>query len=421
MSRTLLTAGVCLALLPITAHADEKGGSPTPISVVTAADIQGATPSTDITRLYYNGDLRFETADKRNTTRIGGRLHFDNIWTDDNDQMTDGVKFRRARVYIRGTVHENVDYNFAFDFAGGDADFRDAYIKYNGLLGPLYLQAGQFFAPHGLETQTSSNYMAFIERSPIDALSIQRASGIATGASFADGLGTWKAAIVNNETASDGDAEGGHWEAAVRGTYQLPIGDTDDSYMHFGAGLTQGSFNDGFDIDAGAGVSRGPDLVSLMNIPSDSIQRMNLEVAAVFGPFSAQAEFRQVDIDGTAGNADTTLDGSYVQVSWFATDDIRPYKGGVFTGVKPKTPWQGWGEGSGAVEFVARYSMIDFSDSPVAGASTAVEGNLITLGANWYLNQNARILFNYNMAESEDAGGATTDKDSAVVRFQLMF
>ncbi|QDU86401.1 Porin P precursor [Planctomycetes bacterium Pla163] len=412
MSRTLLTAGVCLALVPTVAHAQERAKSSTPVTAIT---------STDVTRLYYNGDLRFETADKRFTSRIGGRLHYDGIWTDDGNQATDGTRFRRGRVYIRGTVNENVDYNFAFDFAGGDADFRDAYIKYNGLLGPLYLQVGQFFAPHGLETQTSSNYMAFVERSPIDALSIMRASGIATGASFADGQGTWKAAIVNNETDSYGDAAGGHWEAAVRGTYQLPIGDTDDSFMHFGAGLTHGSSNDGIGFDADPGVSRGPDLVTLAGIPSDGIQRMNLELAAVFGAFSAQAEYRQVDIDGTTGNADTTLDGSYVQVSWFATDDVRPYKDGLFTGVKPKNPWQGWGEGTGALEFVARYSMIDFSDSPVAGASAAVEGNLITLGANWYLNQNARIMLNYNMAESEDSGGATTDKDSAVVRFQLTF
>lgn len=424
MSRIHVLPALCCAALPSIASAngaaDEKLDTPVAISAVTAEDVQ-KSPGVDLSQIYWNGDRRFSSANGDFTARIGGRIHFDAIYTDDEDHTTDGVKFRRARLYVRGTAHSNVDYNFAVDFAGGDADFRDMYIKVNELVGPLYLQVGQFFAPHGLETQTSSNYMAFVERSPIDGLSPQRASGIATGAKFAEGDGTWKFALFNNETMSDGDAESGHWEAALRGTYRFDLGDANDSFMHLGGGITMGSSADSLSFDGTTGVARGDDLVALSGISSDGIQRANLELAAVFGGFSAQAEYRTVDIDGKDGADDTTLDGAYVQLSWFATDDSRPYKNGVFSGVKPTNPWKGWGDGTGALEFVARYSMVDFSDSPAASGAAAVEGNLVTLGANWYLNRSARMMLNYNMAESDSDSGVSTDKDSIVFRTMLTF
>jgi phosphate-selective porin OprO and OprP len=420
MSRTFLTAGICLALVPTVTLAQERAKSSTPVTAITAADIQKAG-STDITRLYYNGDLRFETADKRNTTRIGGRVHFDGVYTDDDNQASDGVRFRRTRLYIRGTTNEVIDYKAQFDFAGGNVAWKDVYVKYNGLLGPLYLQAGQFYAPFGLETTQSSNDMTFVERAPGTVLSLDRASGFATGSSFAEGAGTWKFAIVNNETASDGDADSGHWEAVARGTYMMPIGDTDDSFLHFGGAISHGSSRDGLGFESRGGVSKGPQLVDVMAIPADGLQRVGLELGGVFGPFSAIAEYAMVDIDGSTGNADSSLDASYVQVSWFATGETRGYKGGNFTSIKPKTPWNGWGEGSGALEFALRYAMADFSDVAAGTTTAGVKGDVITLGANWYLNPNARIMFNYNMAESEDAGGATTDQDSAVVRFQWTF
>lgn len=422
MSRTIAISVLCIASLPALAFAnaatDEKK-VPASVSTISGEDV--AQAPVDFSSIYWNGDRRFASANEDFAARIGGRIHYDAIYTDDEDEATDGLRFRRARLYLRGTAHRNVDYNFAVDFAGGDADFRDMYITVNEFAGPLYVQLGQFFAPHGLETQTSSNTMAFVERSPLDGLSIARASGIATGSSFADGNGTWKFAVVNRNTDSDGDAASGHWEAALRGTYRFDLGESDNSFMHLGAGITHGSSRSGLSFDGGAGVARGADLVALAGISADDIQRINLEWAGVFGPFSVQAEYRTVDLGGEGGADDTTLDGAYVQASWFATDDVRPYKNGLFAGVEPRSPWSGWGNGTGALEFVARYSFVDFSDSPAAAGATDVEGDLITLGANWYLNRSTRFMLNYNLAESEDDDGTTTDRDSIVLRTQFTF
>ncbi|MEO2092047.1 MAG: porin, partial [Gemmataceae bacterium] len=67
--------------------------------------------------------------------------------------------------------------------------------------------------------------------------------------------------------------------------------------------------------------------------------------------------------------------------------------------------------GFGAVELTGRISYIDF-DSPnlppdVNGNPSATRLYEFTLGTNWYLNSNTRIMLNYTAAISDKVGGAT--------------
>jgi|GEM_PF-3943487 len=382
-------------------------------SVASTPTASDGPPAVD--RLYWNGDLRFESEDKEFMTRIGGRINLDFIHTDDGDQSTDGAKFRRAHLDLHGRAWRNVDWRFQLELRDGDVRIFDVWTRYNELIGPLYLKVGHFFQPMGLDVNTSIEATIAIDRDPTEDLLPERQTGFMTGSAFADDAGTWAASIFNNDSDSFGNAEGGHWEGALRGTYRFDLDESDTSFMHFGASASTGSSRDGLRFRAYPGANRGAFLVDSGAVPSDGIERFGLEWAGVFGAFSAQAEWMKTTLGGTGGGSDTTLDGAYAQVSWFATGESRNYRRGAFGPVSPKSPWRGWGDGTGALELIARFTMLDFSEAP-----TAEEGEFFGVGANWYLNANSRIMFNYNIAERDDPSG-TTDLDNFVLRFQTRF
>ena len=75
-------------------------------------------------------------------------------------------------------------------------------------------------------------------------------------------------------------------------------------------------------------------------------------------------------------------------------------------------------DGLGAWQLALRYSSIDLNDAGVTGG----EENNITVGLNWHLNNNTRVMCNYVNTDIE--GGAGQDFGNLEVfqaRFQIVF
>jgi len=151
-------------------------------------------------------------------------------------------------------------------------------------------------------------------------------------------------------------------------------------------------------------------LVDTGSISSDSVGLLGLEAATVFGPFSVQGEYVSADISRTGGESDLTFSSYYIYASYFITGESRRYKNGVFGRVKPH---QNFGPGAGAWEVVARHSSIDLQDNDALGG----EETNNTVGLNWHLNPNSRIMANYVNADLKDVGAATITQ----MRFQVDF
>ena len=83
--------------------------------------------------------------------------------------------------------------------------------------------------------------------------------------------------------------------------------------------------------------------------------------------------------------------------------------------VKPKKIFK-WGESLGAIELAARYSALDLADEAISG------GRLqdTTMGVNWYLNPNMRIMLNYVHSEA-DVKGEDGSADLVGLRFNIFF
>jgi phosphate-selective porin OprO/OprP len=109
------------------------------------------------------------------SVKVGGRIHFDYAAFDQNansiqqaGDMLNGTEFRRARLQAQGEAFYVVDYKIAFDFAGsGQAAFKDVYFTVKELPWLGNVRVGHFFECWGLEQQTSTNYITFMERSLI--------------------------------------------------------------------------------------------------------------------------------------------------------------------------------------------------------------------------------------------------------------
>jgi phosphate-selective porin OprO/OprP len=146
-------------------------------------------------------------------------------------------------------------------------------------------------------------------------------------------------------------------------------------------------------------------LIDTSSIDADTAYVAGLELGANWKSFFLQGEnfWFGVDRPSTSTLADPSFGGYYVQGSWLITGESRRYEPatGAFQAPRPFVPFSAAG-GMGAWELALRYSHMDlnyrqgfaglapFSDSVRGG-----EQSIWTLGLNWYMNPNVRLLFNY--------------------------
>ena len=212
----------------------------------------------------------------------------------------------------------------------------------------------------------------------------------------------------------------------------LPIANDDGTRLvHVGASFRRSNFDD----PAGLTTTQtdtlrirqrpeahdSPRFVDTGAVPATEADTVGGEVAIVRGPLSLQAEYITTRTDTTDGT-DPEFAGWYGFVSYWLTGEHRNYdrKKGAFKRVKPKSNFIGKdGGGIGGIELAARISKLDLVDTSIAGG----EIENLTIGANWHLNPNTRIMANYVHSSLEDRGILTDSEnvDIFITRFQVDF
>jgi phosphate-selective porin OprO/OprP len=361
----------------------------------------------------WKDSLRLETADGRVKLRIGGRIHHDVGWFSVHndseaafataDDSVDGTEFRRARLYISGELYDRYEFKAQYDFAGGDADFKDVYVGCKNLPGIGGIRLGQFKEPFGLEELTSSNDITFMERSLANAFVPSRDTGLMLhNAELGDRL-TWAAGVFRDtDSYGDGSADG-HYNFTARVT-GLPCYRDKDRLVHVGLGYShRNPVNDEARFSERPEAHLAPRLVDTGTFEATSLDLLGAELAVLRGPASLQAEYIRASAS-VPGGPDPDFDGYYVTGSYLLFGGHRSYKAsaGTFGGVAPETNVLENG-GRGALELAARYSRIDLRDAGIDGGQLSD----LTLGANWYLNPNARLMGNVVFANPDGSDDAT--------------
>ena len=166
-------------------------------------------------RVYWKEGLNLATLDGDFKLKIGGRLQTDwffssedNAIKSDVGEQEDGVEVRRARLYFSGLIYDNIEYKLQFDFAGGDAVLKDAYLGLTDF--PLgKLRIGHFKEPFSLDELTSSKYITFLERALPNIFAPSRNTGfmlhnVASNERMTTAIGVFRDTDDFGENVDDG-------------------------------------------------------------------------------------------------------------------------------------------------------------------------------------------------------------------------
>ncbi len=360
---------------------------------------------------WQNG-IRLNSADNDIHIRIGGRVQGDFAGFDADSSLPDfdsGTTFRRTRLYVGGSLYDRTIFNVEYDFAGGDATLLTTFIGIRRIPFLGTIRVGRLLEFYSLEQLSSNNFHTFMERGLSAAFNQYWNNGIGIHNSMFDGRGTWAVgAAKSTNPYGRSDADSQH-TFSTRLTAAPIYQDDGRTWLHLGlSGIQRKPDGDEYRVRSRPESSVAPFLVDTDVLAADRVNQVGLELAATHGPVSVQAEWHQArvrllateDHDGQT----SSLSGFYVYVSWFLTGEHRPYnrQNGTFGRVTPRSSLGGDGHGWGAWELAARYAELDLNDGPVKG------GHLrnATLGLNWYLNPNVRLMGNLIRADLKEEGHA---------------
>lgn len=366
--------------------------------------------------------LRLQITEPDIKLLLGGRLHVDAVAAEDDQTNIQRFKadVRRGRLYLSGKVMEDFRFKIDREFAPDRRGWRNLWADYR-IQKRVSIRVGNFVGPFGLEDMAASNYSTFMERALSAALAPSFQTGVllsthghvgsranrhrwtASGAFLTEPLGQ----------SSDDRHRADHYGFASRFTY-APIA-RNRQVLHFGAAVAY----DDIQNDSRYQISTRPEsgLVSALLDTGglagvDSSASVGLEGVGILGPLTLQGEYMHTFLQ-RSGRADPSFNGGYAQASYVLTGESRSYErsSALVGGVKPRSKW-------GAVELGVRFSTLDLNDEAVNGGSERDW----TVGLNWYLRENVRLMFNYVAVDAKlSSTGESDSPQIGQVRFQVFF
>lgn len=389
--------------------------------------------------------LQAESADGDFKFRLGGRIHADASYSNDDDfihapgtklagthaEANDGTEIRRARMEFLGTFYKDWEFKSQVDFADNSVSVKDMFVQYQGI-DDLNITFGQQKQAFSRELQESSNDMMFMERSVMNILNeptVDRAIGLNLASwqkNWTGQVGIYGDTVTPNKETDKAD-EG--WAVNSRWTW-APLNEK-THLVHLGIAGNyrvpdhKGNVNDrGFKYSYETSHMSNLHLIDKSVTNIDNIKMVGLEANYLNGPFTVGGEYTHQWVDQKDGGDNLSVNGWYGEASWTLTGESRKYKYGKFYHVDPAKPFSLKNGGWGAWELAARYGEADLNDGDFRGG----EISNMTIALNWYFNNNLRLMANYNhVLNLKDSplmtqdGGNADGADTFMLRGQLYF
>lgn len=403
------------------------------VAAVSAGLLLGGTSmAQDAPKIKVGPGLSIKSADGSQSVALTGRLHWDlglysGAPTVYEEDLGTGANLRRGRLGVKGK-NGDMSFNLTIDVGGSADDNNEAEIDeaaiYYSPSRNLKLGFGKMKIPVTFEESVSSNDISFIERSlPVDMFTDKTLGPKAVNGQlwyYGSQFLVEAAYHFMGDTATEGENTDEDTGFTLR-LAAAPV-QADNAVVHIGGwydrseGPVSGDARWGYRPELN--VSDAKLLYGGKVGPVDSMTHYGLEFAARFNSFWFQGEYISGEMDPEAeGAASVEAAGWYLQAGY------------VINGAKQydmkKGAWKAPKVGDSSVMEVAlRYSLTDMGDYDDVRGHGGKQTNL-TLGLNWHLNSNSRIMLNAIQVDLDEAYGAQDDVTEKFwiygVRYQYKF
>jgi len=370
---------------------------------------------------------------------INGRVQADARAFNPDETAADTFSVRRARLGATMTFYDDYSARIEGEYSGSSTTLTYAYFDINKFK-QAKIRMGQFKPFYGLERSMSTNFTDFQERSLADALlgsSYDR--GVMVHGIPTKGM-NYSLAFINGNNSDESNATNDEKDATGRLTVNVAeLLDWKDSVMHLGGFYSKGKQENGSAIPVVQTEARGYKLFETTgasaNKFTDNVDRTRsgMELALAKGPVKLQSEYIKAKFEGD----DFTRDMSawYASINWLVSGESfsDTYKDGAFGRIKPNNNFIFGGNGWGALQLGIRYSNFDGDDFVTSNATgtgklaanKTNQADAWTLGANWILNPNTRLIANYIHTSFDDtvtvSGNSFDHEDAVTMRAQFDF
>ena len=364
-----------------------------------------------------NNGLKFKSGDGNFEGAIGGRFYFvyRNIFerVDAGTTAANAFIVDTARIQLDGTFYKDFFYRVEAE-AGKGADFflKDGYLGYKGIENHSF-QFGQFKEPFSQEENCSSRFNDFAERSLVNRLVPAHDVGMQWTGDFAEKMIRVELGFFNGNGRNQANENNDEKDLAAR-VRVTPFKTSDNDWikqLRIGLAFTYGDVDNLALGDVTGADYSNTNMVDFTGTEDGIRTRIGFELSWLMGPASVRFEYVTVNREfinaGESDDFDTTA--YYLQFTYLLTGEVKPLENRVV----PKTPFSVKEGTWGAWELAFRIAALDASDAdgtPIIGAAANQEITEITLGVNWWMTQNVRLMLNYEMFQfDEDVPQATGD------------
>jgi len=366
---------------------------------------------------------------------IGGRLMWDQVvWGAVDDGLglaaENGTEVRRARICAGGRVYSNLGFKVEWDFSNGEeVCLKDAYMELTGVPALGAVRVGHMYEPFCMNELTSSKYISFMERASLTTFAPSHNSGLMWLGNAGDRV-RWQTGAFRTTDGIAGASGDRGVSAACRVALLAAGQESGERLLHMGGAVNYlMPEGDSVRFRARPEVHMSDRLVDTGELNAESVLRVGAELAAVLGPLHIAGEYVMAGVSGNADSSavrssdgddyDASFTGYYVQAGYFMTGEHRNFSDGRWQRVKPRANFLEDG-GAGAWEIAVRYSGLDLNDSEACIEGGTMDG--VTLGLNWYMHSNARVMLNQVWSSVSDSDGDDVGSASAtMIRYQFDF
>jgi phosphate-selective porin OprO and OprP len=355
------------------------------------------------------------------------------VFANDNplSEGNDTFILRRARPIMEGTVFRDFSFAFIPDFGGSSVQIFDAWMNYR-YRPELQLKAGKFKGPVGLEQLQADTTLPFNERGLVTDLVPTRNVGVSLWGDVGEGLLSYSIGAYNvtGDGRNSGNVDFGDDKEFAGRLFLYPFKRTSIAGLQgFGLGLggsysqvnsnanalpsTTGGKLPGY-FTSGQQQFFAYDPVNGTVVADGSQWRLSPQFSYLWGPFGLLGEYgisHQSVLNSFTGRG-AQLDNTAWQLSaqWVLTGEPAS-----FTGITPIHPFNPRNGDWGAWQLVGRFGELNIDKQAFPEFSNpAISANGATswsVGINWWLNKNLRVLTSFSHT-SFDGGGAYNPLDS---------